>query len=71
MSSSSSTTTITKPEIEVVHQPDQEFLEKKGVCKYTIAVLSFVRFHSFQKEPMVSKTVISCLRFFFVASIFF
>eukprot|EP00977_Amphora_coffeiformis_P024331 scaffold15537_cov170-Amphora_coffeaeformis.AAC.8 len=26
--------TTTKPEIEVVSQPDQEFLEKKGVCKY-------------------------------------
>jgi len=26
--------TTTKPEIEVVSQPDKDFLEKKGVCKY-------------------------------------
>lgn len=25
--------TATKPEIEVISQPDQAFLEKKGVCK--------------------------------------
>ncbi|KAL7581586.1 hypothetical protein ACA910_022144 [Epithemia clementina (nom. ined.)] len=27
-------TTSTKPEIEVISQPDQEFLEKKGVFKW-------------------------------------
>lgn len=31
----SMSSTSTKPEIEVIHNPDQDFLEKKGVCKYS------------------------------------